>query len=109
MFNVRNRRTILKLSLNAFASNRMRNLFAVIAILLTSILFTASFTIGGSIITSMQESLMRQVGGDFHGGFKYLSQQQYDTLKKHDSIDVISYSVILAIAENEELDRKSVV
>ena len=85
----------------------MRNLFAVIAILLTSILFTASFTIGGSIITSMQESLMRQVGGDFHGGFKYLSQQQYDTLKKHDSIDVISYSVILAIAENEELEKRA--
>ncbi len=95
------------LSLNAFASNRMRNFFAVIAILLTTILFTASFTIGGSVISSMQESMMRQVGGDFHGGFKYLSQHQYDTLKKHDSIDVISYSVILAIAENEELEKRA--
>lgn len=107
MFNVNNGRTILKLSYNIFVSNRTRNFFAVVAILLTSILFTSSFAIGGSIISSMQESLMRQVGGDFHGGFKYLTKQEYDRIKNHESIEVISYSVVLAIAENEALEKRA--
>ena len=79
----------------------------MVAILLTTILFTSSFAIGGSVISSMQESMMRQVGGDFHGGFKYLTQEEYDQIKTHDSIDVISYSVVLAIAENPELDKRA--
>ena len=107
MFNVKNSRTILQLSFNAFASNRMRNFFVVVAILLTSILFTSSFAIGGSVISSMQESMMRQVGGNFHGGFKYLTQEEYDKIKKHESIDVISYSVILAIAQNKVLEKRA--
>lgn len=107
MFNVKNNRTIFKLSWNAFKFNKMRNFFAIIAILLTTILFTSSFAIGGSVLSSMQESMMRQVGGDFHGGFKYLSEEQYDKLKTHKSIKVISYSVVLGIAENKELEKRA--
>ncbi|HHX61430.1 MAG TPA: FtsX-like permease family protein [Epulopiscium sp.] len=106
MLKVNSKKTIQLLSKSSFAENKLRNLFAVIAIVLTAVLFTGLFTVAGSLITSMEESTMRQIGGNFHGGFKYLSSQQYDTLKTHPSIKEISYSVVLGIAENKELAKR---
>lgn len=49
---------------------------------------------------------MRQVGCSSHGGFKYLTLEQYDRLSKHKSIVNISYSVPMAVAENKELEKR---
>lgn len=106
MLNVNNKSTILKLSKSSYKSNKMRNLFAIVAIVLTTILFTGLFTIAGSLLASMEESTMRQVGGSAHGGFKYLTLEQYEKLKDHKSIKKISYTVILGIAENNKLAKR---
>lgn len=63
-------------------ASRMRNLIAILAIGLTAVLFTALFTIALSINHSIQEANFRQVGGYSHGGFKYLTQEQFDQLKE---------------------------
>ncbi len=60
---------------------RTRNLIAVLAIALTALLFTSLFTVALSINRSIQESNFRQAGGWSHGGFKYLTKEQYDDLK----------------------------
>lgn len=106
MLKVDNKKSIHLLSKSSFGENKLRNLFAVIAIVLTTVLFTGLFTVAGSLITSMEESTMRQIGGNFHGGFKYLSPEQYDTLKTHPSIKEISYSVVLGVGENKELAKR---
>ena len=62
-------------------ASRMRNLIAILAIGLTAVLFTALFTIALSINHSIQEANFRQVGGYSHGGFKYLTQEQFEQLK----------------------------
>lgn len=106
MINVNNKKMIKQVADTSFKADKMRNLFAVIAIMLTTILFCGLFTIASSLLTSLEESTMRQVGGNSHGGFKYLTMEEYETLSKHPDIKEISYSVVLAIAENEELIKR---
>ncbi|MEG2608518.1 MAG: ABC transporter permease, partial [Lachnospiraceae bacterium] len=106
MLKVNNKKTIHKLAANSLRANKLRNLFAVIAIILTTVLFTGLFTVVGSLLSSMEESTMRQVGSNFHGVFKYLTAEQYDKLKTHPDIKSISYSVVLGVAENEKLAKR---
>lgn len=103
MHKVNNKRTVQLLTKSSFGANKQRNLFAIIAIVLTVVLFTGLFTVAASLVSSIEESTMRQVGANSHGSFKYLSPKEYDALKTHPSIKDISYSVVLGIAENEEL------
>lgn len=106
MIHVDNRKTIQKMARNTFRANKMRNIFAVLAIVLTTILFTTLFTTASSLITSIEESYMRQVGGSAHAGLKRLTEEQYNRLSTHKSIKEISYTVVLAAAENEELSKR---
>lgn len=105
MLKVNSKRTIHLLAKSSFKASRMRNLFAIIAIILTSVMFTGLFTVATSLVASIEESTMRQVGGSAHGSFKYLSKAQYDTLKTHPDIKDISFSVVLGVGENKELAK----
>lgn len=60
----------------------MRNMVAILAIALTSILFTTLFTIGLSLNEGFEQANFRQAGGYSHGTFKYLSKDQFDSLKE---------------------------
>lgn len=80
MLNVANRRCIRRLSLKTLSSARTRNLVAVLAIALTSLLFTSLFTIALSINDGMQQASFRQAGGFAHGTFKRLEPGQIDEL-----------------------------
>ena len=62
-------------------ASRTRNLIAIAAIALTAVLFTSLFTIALSINEGFQQSNFRQVGGFSHGGFKYLTEQQFEELR----------------------------
>ncbi|MFV0440434.1 MAG: ABC transporter permease [Lachnospirales bacterium] len=106
MNKVDNKDTIKLIAKSSFRGNRLRNIFAIIGIILTTILFTSLFTIASSFLVSMEESTMRQVGTNAHGGFKYLDQEQYDRIKEHPSIKEISYSVFMGVAENKELVKR---
>ena len=87
MIKVSNRKAIRHLSLRALFANRTRNFVAVLAIALTTVLFTSLFTIAMSINEGIQQNNFRQVGGYSHGGFKYLTEEQFDTLKDDSLID----------------------
>ncbi|WP_199558827.1 ABC transporter permease [Paenibacillus antibioticophila] len=81
MIKVNNKKAISRLSWKSLRANRNRNLIAIMAIMLTTVLFTALFTIAFSINHSYQQANFRQVGGYSHGGFKYLTEQQFEELK----------------------------
>ncbi|MGL5254302.1 MAG: ABC transporter permease, partial [Brevinema sp.] len=106
MLKVDSKKTIRLLTKSSFRENRLRNWFAIVAIVLTAVLFTGLFTVVASLVASIEESTMRQVGTSFHGGFKYLNKEQYDILKTHPSIKDISYSVILGVGENPQLAKR---
>lgn len=103
MFQVNNKKAINRISKGSMHANRLRNLMAILAIALTAILFTSLFTVGGSILASVEHNTMRQVGTSAHGGFKFLTQEQYDKLAQDTTIQELSYDIILAPGENEAL------
>ena len=82
MLKIDNRKALHRLADKSFRANRGRNLIAILAIILTTILFTSVFSIGGNLIASFQYSTMLQSGGSAHGTFKDLTQEQFDRLKQ---------------------------
>ena len=79
---VKNKRCIRTLSLKQFRAAKTRNLIAVFAIALTTLLFTSLFTIALSINDGFQQSNFRQCGGWNHGTFKYLTEEQFEEIKE---------------------------
>lgn len=82
MIQVKNRACVRTIAVRSLRASKMRNLIAVIAIMLTTMLFTALFTIAISINDSFQQSNFLMAGGDAHGSFKKLTEEQMETLKK---------------------------
>lgn len=82
MIKVNNRKVISDLSRKSLRAGRSRNIIAIVAIALTAVMFTSIFTIAGTLVESFQEATFRQVGGDFHGGFKNLTREEVDQLKE---------------------------
>lgn len=61
---------------------RTRNIIAVLAIALTTVLFTSLFTIAASINYSSQQESFRQMGADSHGAVKEITWEQAEELRK---------------------------
>lgn len=108
MIKVNSKKSLAKLSLKKLKANRGRNMIAICAIVLTTIMFTSLFTIGMSLLDSMQQSTFRQIGTSSHGSFKYLTGEQYEKLSKHPLIQEASYSIIVGRGEGKELDKLNV-
>lgn len=96
MHKVKNKNVIRRLANKSFSNSWTRNRIAVLAIALTTLLFTTLFTIGLGTIESFQYATMRQSGGDSHGVFKNLTREQYDKLKEHPSIRESAPCMIVA-------------
>ena len=84
--NVKNRKCIRKLSLKSLYANRRRNLIAIFAIALTTLLFTSMFTIVLSLNASYETYQFRQVGGYAHGTFKDVSPEQAERIAAHPKV-----------------------
>lgn len=84
--NVKNKKCIFRLSYRSLRAAKNRNIIAVIAIILTTILFTSLFTIALSLNDSYQTYSFRQIGGYSHGTFKDVTDEQADKLITHSKI-----------------------
>lgn len=105
MFNVKNKACINRISIKFLKNNRNRNIFAIIAIALTALMFTSLFVIGSSVLGSIQESTMMQVGTKSHAGFKNLSIEQYETVTEDSKVKDISYNIFISNPINKELAK----
>ena len=81
MIRVANKGCVRRLGLRSMKAARTRNLVAVLAITLTTVLFTSLFTIASSINYSFQQENFRQAGGDFHGTIKGITWEQAEELR----------------------------
>ena len=82
MIRVSNAACVRRLGRRSMKAARTRNIVAILAIALTALLFTSLFTIAMSFNAAFQDSNFRQVGGYSHGGFKYLSEEQFEELRE---------------------------
>ncbi|OOM14600.1 FtsX-like permease family protein [Clostridium saccharobutylicum] len=102
-FKNNNSAIIRKLTIKTLKANKLRNIFAIIAITLTTLLFTSIFTIGIGITKSFEQETMRQSGGSAHVTFKYLNENELDKIKVHPLIKEFGYSIMVSKGENSEL------
>lgn len=96
MMRVSNRKAIRRLAWKSFGANRIRNFFAVFAVILTTVLFTSLFTAAIEVNYSFEQQNMRNVGGYAHGNFKYLTEKQVKQLSKHKLIKEFGTSLFLS-------------
>lgn len=109
MRKVKNRAIIRKLSDKGFRANKTRNLIAVLAIALTTLLFSSLFTIALGTIENFQRETMRQSGGDCHGVIKDVSWEQYEKLKTHPLIKESAPCILVAdVIKNPEFLKRHV-
>ena len=95
--NVKNKKCIRKLSLKSLYANRRRNLIAIFAIALTTLLFTSMFTIVLSLNASYETYQFRQVGGYAHGTFKDVSPEQAERIAAHPKVKAAGARKVIGI------------
>ena len=82
MIRVSNKACVRHLGRQSMKAAKTRNCIAVLAIALTTVLFTSLFTIALSINDGFQQSNFRQAGGYNHATFKSLTQEQFGEIKE---------------------------
>ncbi len=108
MLCVSNKPCIRELANKSFKASKTRNFIAILAIALTTIMFTALFTVGLSMNEAYQQSNFRQVGGYAQGSFKYLTKEQFLEFREDPLIKEWGVSRVLGFARNEELRKNHV-
>ncbi len=105
MLKVNNSPVIGRIARRSLRAGRTRNIIAVMAIVLTAVMFTTLFTVGMSVIDSFQLATMRQVGTKAHGGGKFLNWDQYEKIAADAAVKDISYDICIGSGENPELNK----
>lgn len=105
MSKVKNKTVIRRIADKTRKAGKEKNVIAILAIALTSLLFSTVFTVGGCILQKNQEELMRQVGTSSHAGCKYLTENEYNQLKQDKIIKNLSYHITVGDVVNESLQK----
>lgn len=103
MIKVSNKKCIRRLSVKSLKAAGSRNIIAAVAIALTTLLFTSLFTVSMSMMDTIQNGTFMQVGTCAHGGFKFLTQEQYDKVAADPEVKDISYNIIIGTGQNPEI------
>lgn len=91
------------LNQRTFRKNRGRNLVAVLAILMTTMMFTTLFTLAQSMNKNLIEMTFRQTGYDAQTSFKTIAPEQAERLAAHSEVKELGQSIVLGLAENKQL------
>ena len=81
LFGNNNKAAIKKLANRSFRSNKMRNVIAVIAIALTTFLFTSVLTIGLGAKGTMEYSQKKLLGTQADTVIQFMTEEQFEQLK----------------------------
>ena len=101
-------RPIPVLTKRMFRTNRGRNLVAVLAILLTTMMFATLFTLTQSMSRNLVEMTFRQTGYNAQASMRGLTEEQADLIAGHPDVVELGRSIVLGLAENQQLTGQSV-
>ena len=100
LFGNNNKAVIKKLANRSFRSNKMRNVIAVIAIALTTFLFTAVLTIGMGASGTLEYSMAKLMGSSADALVQGLSEEQFQQLKQNAMFEKVGCWVPVDIMTN---------
>ena len=105
MEKVNNKKAISNLAISGIKSNIKKYMVLIGAVILTTLLFSSLFTVGGSVIKETQISTMRGIGTTYHAGLKYMSQPEYEKVKNDPKLKDISYSIMVGYLSSDNLKK----
>ena len=100
LFGNNNKAVIKKLANRSFRSNKMRNVIAVIAISLTTFLFTAVLTIGMGASGTLEYSMAKLMGSSADALVQGLSEEQFQQLKQNAMFEKVGCWIPVEIMTN---------
>ena len=103
--NVANKSCIRRIGFRHMKSAPARNLIAILAIALTSILFTAIFTVAFSVVYSFEQSIARQSGSSGHGVLKAITAEQLKAVKDDPLIKQYGVQHVLGFTAEASLSK----
>lgn len=105
---VANKKCIRRLAIGNMKFSKTRNIISIIAIVLTTVLFTSIFTISMSMIDGYEEAGFRQIGTYAHGAFTRLYKNQYEQLAADDRLKEIGTRLLVGTAEDAPFTKCNV-
>lgn len=103
---VKNKAYIVRLSKNILNANKSRRNILLLAIALTSILFTSLFSVALGLGKSMETQTMKTIGTISHGSFKELSDKDINILSKDKDIKEFSIREKVGILDDEKISAE---
>lgn len=94
------------LAKRSFVANKVRNLAAVLAIMLTAVLFTTVTTIGKGTLDSLTLAQQMVKMSKADGDFRYMTEEQFNRLNETDFIR--SYGLRMPVAFLTDTDRHNI-
>lgn len=103
---VKNRAYIRRLAKSILNANKSRRNILLLAIALTSILFTSLFSVALGLGKSMETQTMKTIGSISHGSFKELSNKDIEVLSKDKDIKEFSIREKVGILDDEKISAE---
>ena len=100
LFGNNNKAVIKKLANRSFRSNKMRNVVAVIAIALTTFLFTAVLTIGMGAKGALEYSMAKLMGSSADALVQGVSEEQFQQIKENAMFEKVGCWIPVDIMTN---------
>ncbi|MDR2163239.1 MAG: ABC transporter permease [Clostridiales Family XIII bacterium] len=103
--NVPNRKTIFMLALRQIKTGKSRNLFAIAAIVMTSVLVTAVVTMGLGLMDAGRQMMMKTSGDSSEISIQYLTPEEAAAVATHPLVKEYGVSRYVARADEGSLKQ----
>lgn len=100
--------SISVISKRTFKQNKGRNIAAVLAIVLTTLLFTTLFVLSQSMNKNIIEMTFRQTGYDAQASFKSITGEQADQLAVHPEVAEVGNSIVAGLVQDMRVAGRQV-
>lgn len=96
----RNKKCIFNLAKKNFGKSKTRNIITILAIILTTMLFTSMLTICTGTYQSIQTTMQMQKGSKADGDIRYLTKNEFEQLQENSNIKVSGCRRPIGFASN---------
>lgn len=103
-----NFKPIAVLNRRIFRQNKGRNLAAITAIVLTTLMFTTLFVLSQSMQKNLIEMTFRQTGYNAQASFKEITEEQAALIAAHPAVKEVGQSLVAGLGQGENLMGRQV-
>ena len=94
---------IRTLTNRGFKANKMRNLIAAFAIILTTMMFTSLFVLSQSMAENLRNMNFQQAGYNSHLSSSTMTDADVEKITSHEAVRDFGKSIVVGIAERNPL------